>query len=284
MPAENHTVNPSFNITTVNASALPTHLFINAGRQGISFVELEKESNTFISVIVYHFAKQLSDADIATALNNIFATGFFLQKSFSKADITWCFNESILMPPEFFEKNTAGKMLDMVYGDTVDGIIKNQLILKNNLYNCYKIPAAIENNIIIKFPHIHQNHQAGLLIDFEAANKDLLYCNFYTDSLTVLLRKNGQLQVIQNFEFTTPEDAVYHLLNVCRSFEVDATQNIVTASGMIDATSNLYNELYKYFAAVSFSTLPGEFNYSEDIKNYPIHYFSHLFATAACVL
>ena len=284
MPAENHTVNPSFNITTVNASALPTHLFINAGRQGISFVELEKESNTFISVIVYHFAKQPSGEGIAAELNNIFATTFFLQKNFRKVDIIWCFNESILVPSEFFEKNVANEMLDMVYGDAVNGVIKNQLILKHNVYNTYKIPAVIENNIIIKFPHLHQSHQAALLIDFDAEEKDLLYCKFYTDSLTVLLRKNGQLQVIQNFEFTTPEDAVYHLLNVCQSFETDATQTSLTVSGMIDGTSNLYNELYKYFTAINFSSMPDSFNYTDEIKNYPAHYFSHLFATAACVL
>lgn len=284
MPAENQTVNPTFSITSVNAAALPTHLFINAGRQGISFVELEKESNTFISVIVYHFTKQLSCEEIAATVNNIFATDFFLQKSFNRADITWSFNESILVPSEFFEKNTAAEMLNMVYGDAGDESIKNQLVLKYNLYNSYRVAAVIENTIINKFPHIHQSHQAALLIDFDAADKDLLYCNFYTDSLTVLLRKNGQLQLIQNFEFTTPEDAVYHLLNVCQSFEVDATQVTLTASGMIDVTSNLYNELYKYFAAVSFTALPGNFNYAEDINNYPAHYFSHLFATAACVL
>lgn len=284
MPAENQTVNPTFNITSVNTAALPTHLFINAGRQGISFVELEKESNTFISVIVYHFTKQLSCEEIAATVNNIFATDFFLQKNFNRADITWCFNESILVPSEFFEKNAAAEMLNMVYGDADDRSIKNQLVLKYNLYNSYRVAAVIENTIINKFPHIHQNHQAALLIDFDAADKDLLYCNFYTDSLTVLLRKNGQLQVIQNFEFTTPEDAVYYLLNVCQSFEVDATQITLTASGMIDATSNLYNELYKYFAAVSFTALPGNFNYAADINNYPAHYFSHLFATAACVL
>ena len=284
MPAENQTVNPTFNITTANAPSLSTHLFINAGRQGVSFAELEKESNTFISVIVYHFAKQLCNADIETALTNIFAAKFFLQKNFSKVDVTWCCNESILVPQGYFDKNRAKEMLDLVYGDAVEGNIKTELILKHNLYGVYKIPAAIENKITAKFPNCCQTHQSAVLIDLYNGNKDFFYCTFYADILTVLLRKKGQLQVIQNFEFATPEDAVYHLLNVCRSFKVDAAQTSLTVSGMIDATSNLYNELHKYFAAVNFSSLPDNFKYAEDIKNYPPHYFSHLFATAACVL
>jgi hypothetical protein len=99
-----------------------------------------------------------------------------------------------------------------------------------------------------------------------------------------VLRKNGQLQVIQNFEFNTPEDAIYHLLNICQSFETDATQTILTVSGMVDADSNLYNELHKYFLQINFADLPDNFKYTEEIKNYPVHYFSHLFATAICVL
>jgi preprotein translocase subunit SecA len=92
------------------------------------------------------------------------------------------------------------------------------------------------------------------------------------------------LQVIKNFEFSTPDDAVYHLLNICQSFEVDATKTGLIISGMVDANSNLYNELYKYFLKIDFTTLPENFNYTEEIKNSPAHYFSHLFATAACVL
>ncbi len=284
MPAENQPVNATFNISTENSTTAPTHLFINLGSQGISFVELDRESNTFISVMIYHFGKHFSTAAIAAAINNMLTAENFLQQNFAKVEITWCVNESILVPQEYFDKSTTKEMLDLVYGDATEGIIKTGLILKHNLYGVHKIPAALENSITAKFPNCYQTHQSSLLIDFSAGNKDFFYCNFYTDSLTVLLRKSGNLQLIQNFEFATPEDVVYHLVNVCRSFEVDATQISLTVSGMIDATSNLYNELYKYFAVVGFSALPDNFNYAQEIKNYPAHYFSHLFATAACVL
>jgi hypothetical protein len=102
--------------------------------------------------------------------------------------------------------------------------------------------------------------------------------------MTVLLRKQGQLQLIQNFEFNTPEDVAYHVLNVCKNFEVDASATVVTVSGMIDANSNLYNGLYKYVASVKFYELPGNHNYAAAIKEHPAHYFSHLFALASCVL
>ena len=55
-------------------------------------------------------------------------------------------------------------------------------------------------------------------------------------------------------------------------------------SGMIDVDSSLYSELFKYFLNMEFAILPGNFNYADAIKEQPAHYFSHLFATALCVL
>jgi hypothetical protein len=91
------------------------------------------------------------------------------------------------------------------------------------------------------------------------------------------------LQVIQNFQYKVPEDAAYHLLNVCERFEVKANDTVLHLNGMIDPDSNLYNELYKYFLQTAFGTLPEIFTYNEEIKKYPEHYFSHLFELAACV-
>ena len=284
MPAENHTVNATFNIITANSSGTPAHLFINAGMQGISFTEWDKESNTFSGVLVYHFSKQLSKNEIAAEIETILNHEETLQKTFAKVRVIWCFNESILVPNEYFDKATRNEMLALVYGDDTKGVVKDELVLKHQLHNVFSVSAAIENSITKKFPYCLQTHQSSLLVDINANEKDILYGHFYTDSFTVLLRKQGQLQVIQNFEFGTPEDALYHLLNVCQRFEVDAAATVLTACGMIEGGSNLYNELHKYFAAIQLYALPENFNYAAAIQEYPAHYFSHLFATASCVL
>jgi hypothetical protein len=129
-----------------------------------------------------------------------------------------------------------------------------------------------------------QSHQNSLIINFEKNSKDLLYCNFNPHNFIVFLKKDGQLQVIQNFEFDIATDAVFHLLNICQSFDVNTGQIALWVSGTVDTDSVLYNELYKYFLNITFLNLPANFNYAGQIKNYPEHYFSHLFALAACVL
>ena len=284
MPAENHTVNPSFNITTENTPLNKPNLFISAGKQGISFIQLDTDSNTFISVLVYHFAKNLTATAIAEQVNKIVSGENLSQQHFKKIFVTWCFDENVFVPQEYFDAGNSKEMLVLVHGDLMQGAVQNELVATHNLHTVYKIPAAVKNIFNIAFPFCIQNHQSSLLINFEKNNKDLLYCNFYPEHLTVLLRKNGQLQIIQQFEYASPEDAVYHLLNVCQSFETDAAKTILTVSGMIDTDSNLYSELYKYFQSVNCADLSASFNYAEEIKDHPAHYFSHLFATASCVL
>ena len=283
MPAENQAVNPSFNITTNTTVAGKPVLLIQVGRQGISFTQLDSDSNTFIAVQVYHFAKHTSDTDIADAINDILKAGDLEQQHFKKIFVTWCFDENVLVPHEYFEGNDIAAMLDLVYGDATQATVLHEPVLAHDLHSVYRIPVAVKNIFNHWFPFCIQNHQAALMINLGKGNKNLLYCNFYPGLLTVLLRKNGQLQLIQNFEFTTPEDVVYHLLNICRSFETPADINLMV-SGMIDANSSLHTELYKYFLNIEFTTLPGNFNYADAIKDQPAHYFSHLFATALCVL
>ncbi|MGG9962571.1 DUF3822 family protein [Ferruginibacter sp. SUN106] len=283
MPAENHTVNPSFNIKSTAIPAGKPVLLVQAGKQGISFAQLDSDSNTFTSVQVYHFAKQLSDAAIAEEINNLLSVEELHQQHFKKIFVTWCFDENILVPFEYFDQGHTSDMLQLVYGDAAQAAIQHELVLAHNLHTVYRIPVVIKNVFTHWLPFSIQNHQSSLLINIEKVHTNLLYCNFYPTSLTVMLRKNSHLQVIQNFEFNAPEDVAYHLLNVCRSFET-AIQTTVLLSGMIDADSNLYNELHKYFLNIEFATLPGNFNYADEIQEQPAHYFSHLFATALCVL
>jgi len=227
LPAENQAVNPSFNITTNTAVAGKPVLLIQVGKQGISFTQLDSDSNTFIAVQVYHFAKFASDNDIADTINDILRAGDFDQQHFKKIFVTWCFDENILVPHEYFEGNDITAMLDLVYGDAAQATVLHEPVLAYSLHSVYRIPVAVKNIFNHWFPFCIQNHQAALMINLGKGNKNLLYCNFYPGLLTVLLRKNGQLQLIQNFEFTTPEDAVYHLLNICRSFETTAEINLI---------------------------------------------------------
>jgi hypothetical protein len=123
-------------------------------------------------------------------------------------------------------------------------------------------------------------HQYSILIKKLPGSGNELNVIFYPNKIVAVLSKGGRLQIAQTFKFQTPEDVVYHLLNVCHQF--DAMQVNVELSGMIEKDSNMFKEVSKYFLT-TFTGLPPAFNYPEEIMEKPSHYFSHLFSIALCV-
>lgn len=275
-------MNSSFDILTPGTNSLQSSLLIEISGQGISYIAINGD-NTCIALSVYHFAAGTTNDQVANHLKDIVAAQPFLQQPFKKISFSYAFAESVLVPHQFMNVSANKDMLELVYGDTSENIIRSDFMYKHNLHNVYRVPKQIDSVIAHLFSKANHCHLYSLLPNVIKATGNHLYCIFSTTQITVQLLKEGRLQVIQNFQYKVPEDVAYHLLNVCQRFEVDVNDTVVHLNGMIDADSNLYNELYKYFLQPEFGTLPELFNYNEEIKKYPAHYFSHLFELAACV-
>ena len=276
-------MNPSFNIQTSGIYTESAELFIEAGPMGISLVVMNT-GKCFQAVETYSFSNKLNEAQLTETMQDILKSNPWLQKSFAKTHIAWSFPESILLPPGLVNHESNTDMLNLVYGDAKKTVMKSDFLYKHNLHNVYRVPEAIERSFSSKFPGADQSHQYSLLVNRHMnRDADELFVVFYTNSLTLMLCKEAHLQVIQNFVFNSPEDVAYHLLNACKSFELIPGQVNLHVGGMIDEKSNLYATIYKYFLNIEFDKLPDGYAYSDEIKEYPPHFFSHLFESASCV-
>jgi Protein of unknown function (DUF3822) len=276
-------VEPSFNIRTDNANALQKHLFAEAGPQGLSLICADTATNTITDCVVYHFAAGINTAGLREQLTSIFAEEPLLAQSYKKIDLVYAFNEAILTPHEVYNAVTNAAMLSDIFGDAPETVVKTDFIYRQNIHNVYRVPAAINAAVNAATPSANYTHQYSLLADAFMAEGNTLHVVFYTHSLTVLLRKQGNLQLVRHFEYSTPETAAWYLLNVCSCFGLTANEVSLVLHGMIDGKSALYAELYKYFLQIDFATLPQGLKYSIDTAAVPHHYFSHLFAMLLCV-
>ena len=103
---------------------------------------------------------------------------------------------------------------------------------------------------------------------------------FYTRKIIVSLIKDENYQLINSYNYHSPEDVGYILLNLCRQFDI---QNIrLEVSGLLEENSALYKELYKFFTDINFKILSETTVVSEEIAKYPSHYFSYLFEIDSC--
>ena len=275
-------VNPSFNIQATEIDFETAQLFAEAGPTGISLVVLGS-NNCFNAVVTYAFAAGLTDIELAHNLNAICKTEYLLQKQYSKTHIFWSFAESILVPAELMNADRNTNMLNLVFGDAKQGTMRSDFLYKHNLHNVYRLPDTVADIFATALPVATQTHLFSALVNRDIPAGNHLFTIFYSSSLIVVLCKEGKLQVTQHFDYNSADDAVFHLLNVCKGFDVQPDSASLHISGMIDEKSGLYDAIYKYFLNIEFDKLPDGYAYDDEIKNHPPHFFSHLFELASCV-
>jgi Protein of unknown function (DUF3822) len=275
-------LNPTFKIEQSIADPGSACLLLLAGRPGLSILCINKENSTLNWLKVYHFEKNTSDVEIASLAEKIFSEDCLVKK-FSEVKIVWSFEQFIMVPSKFYNTGTSANMLELVYGNVLQGSTQNDFVYGHNVYTIYKVPAIVKKVFIEYFPNSTQSHQASLMIDLEKEKTSLLYAVFYPNYVTVLLRKENRLQIIQQFEFTQPEDVAFYLLNTCSTFSINPADTELVISGMINADSKLYAELFKYFQTIEFGKLPVPFTNAQVLQQYPAPYFSNLFSLASCV-
>lgn len=275
-------MDPKFNIQVAGANTNNNSLFVQLSFSAASFITIG-DGNKITSVVSYDFPSGINELTLVSFLKEIFATNTFLQNDFKKVDVIIAFAMSLLVPYEF-HNNTANKaMFELVYGDRQDNVLKNDLRFQHDLCNIYEVPRLVNSIVSTKFPSATFTHQYSLLPDVIEANGNHLYAIFGEHDVTAMLLKDGKLQLIQNFKYKAPEDVTYYLLGFCENFDVNIHETILHLNGNIEIDSPIYKEIDAYFLQIDFSVLPEAFSYSQEIKQYPLHFFSHLFATALCV-
>ncbi len=274
-------MNPLFQIQPPSIDCSNARLCVEISSHGLSYVIL---SNKIVSALtIYNFNDRPTDQQAAEQIEQIITQQPFLQQNFESVKIVYSYPSSVLLPQEFFYSTDHKAMLELVHGNCNNYTIKSDFIQHYSIHNIYCVPDVINQTITRYFTNAKHKHHFSLLPDLVSGQGNYLYCIFSPGQLKTILKKEGKLQAVQLFAFKTPEDAIYHLLNLCQSFEVNVTNCELLLSGMITENSALYKEIYKYFNQIKFEGLSDQFQYPKEINHYPSHYFSHLFSIAACV-
>jgi len=275
-------VNPSFNIQAPEIDFETAQLFVEAGPMGVSLAILGGD-NCFKALVLYSFAAGQEETLPEQKLKEILGSEKLFQQQYFKTHICWSFPESILVPAALMDADRNLNMLNLVFGDSNPGTVKSDFLYRHDLFNVYRVTPVVVDIFSGYLPLATQMHVFTAMVNRDLPAGDHMFTVFYGNGLTIMLSKAGKLQVVQHFAYNNPDDCVFHLLNVCKGFEMDPGSVTVHINGMIDERSGLYAAIFKYFLNMEFDELPGEFTYDTAITDHPQHFFSHLFALAACV-
>lgn len=274
-------MSPIFNILPTNNVSANTSFFCEVSNESLSYFLYDISNHTVEALTVFHFHKIDPEHNVAGIIKKIFEEQPLLQNNYDNVFISYAFGESILTPDVYHNRNAAQENITLFYGDLNKGIILTDRIEETNMVNVYRVHRDIHEVISGHFPAAQYFHQYSWLIKQLTQVENTMKVIFYQNKIVIVLVKNDKLQIMQTFHYVAAEDVVYHMLNICHQFQAEPVN--IELCGMIEKNSNLFTQIHKYFLRTTFSDIPNRLKYADGIKEYPSHFFSHLFSTALCV-
>ncbi len=232
---------------------------------------------------VYELEKNIPAIEYARECKKIVEDESIFHQSFANVQVCYNFNISTLVPKAFFVEAEKENMLDLMFGKDASTYCFYEDVLDNDMKIVYRVSSKIYETVNKMFPRNKFSHASSMQMQANKLVGDRLDCIVYHNSIKLLLCKDSKLQIVQYFDYETPIDVSYHLLNVCERFAVSPSIVKLILSGMIDVESNLYDDIHKYFLRIQLATLPVDTIFSEDMKVHPAHFYHNLTALALCV-
>ena len=272
---------PVFEIAPTSVNPDASILVCEVSNEGFSYVIKDEAENSFSGLAVYHFEKATPPVGYPIALQILFHQVELLSENFKRTIVNYSFPQSVLVPSSLYDTQQSSDILNLVHGDLDNNDkILTDFIPQQSLYNIYRVPAAIYDLVQSQFPNASGSHQYSVLRKQPVPRENQLYVIFYTEKIVASVFKEGRHELVNTFNYLTAADVTYTLLNICRQLELNNV--VLHINGLLEQNSLLYKDIEKYFSAVELDVYEASKNYHEEIKKFPSHFFSHLFAIDSC--
>lgn len=251
---------------------------MEAGDEDISFLIYSDSPFKMEGLYIINLEKNIFPTDYVNEVTGFIAQNRFLSMAvFSSIKVFYNFSTSTLVPLEYFKEELKEEMMSQMFVPDKMKSCFSESCKYAEIKNIYSIPTFVHNKLKESFPLGKFAHSTSYQLS--KTSETILECIVYNASIKIIFYKEGQLQLVQYFDYTTATDVCYHLLNVAERFEVAAATIQLILSGMIDVNSTLYQEVYKYFLHVKFTTCK-DVAVAEGFEGLPSHFYNHLTALA----
>lgn len=207
-----------------------------------------------------------------------------LHQPFSQVAIAYYFDEAVMVPARVHHSDMDNLYLKMTIAPKTDAVVHSDFLADLGIYCLYYVPVSINNIVSRTFLTGKYWHMGSLhLKNRETGYPFTMLVDFKANTFSVILLKDGQLQLCQLYHYSTPEDILYILLKICRQFTISQNDLKITLSGFLEKDSMLYREIFKYFRHIEFADTIAMLKCADDFSSLPGYYFDSMAKLAACV-
>lgn len=281
-------IRPAFHIQAQDGagfSSASTSLVIEIHERQLSFAWINKIERELIQLSQYHLNADSTENDLVSVLQELIDGDLSLQEQVMETTVIYNFGEASLVPEKYYSIEICKPVVELSAGNVNKGLVLSEKIKGSDIYSVYRIPKSTHGLLQRKFSAGKYWHCYSLLLsEANPGNADpLLKLYFYPDKFILTAFRNQQILLAQRFAYQVPEDVSYHLLSVCRQFDIEPGSAQLLLTGLIDRDSALHGEIERYFLHIDIDTLGTSAWKNQPQHDYPPHYFSPLLQMALCV-
>jgi hypothetical protein len=257
-------------------------LVVEVGRNHLACMVRSSGDVHITAFELYTFSEE-DTTDFDGLIANVVNSSGILNKTFTGTNI-YINNEcAVLVPLSKFSKDIANDYMRLAFGEDASSIaFYDQVKFGTGVMNVYRVPQHWIDVLAKNLSNAVVKHSYSKILDTIAAGtitNEAIYAQFYSSYIIVCCYKDGLLSLVQSYEYQSPEDVLYDLLNISRQLSFTGTDLTLHVSGMIDLKSTLYDELRKYFENVEVDVMD-ESLLAVDVHEHPAHYFTPFFKLA----
>lgn len=260
-----------------DAEAVQKGLLVIAGLKYCSFAILNNVTNELLE-----FGYYIMPGEQET-INALFDLHPELKEPFFYSVVAYDIPKMQFIPSEYYQYEDAKLHLETIYGFEKDEMIISEQLPEKKMFGIYRLPPGLHDELRKNLPGGKFWHLNSVQMKSNSFTEDVISIDFKPDDFSIIVFKAGKLQLTNTIPYTTPEDVVYHLLNICQQLLLPQQTTQIILSGLIEKDSAIYRELYKYFIRLEFASLGDKFKIGEVFKEHPEQYFTTISKLSQCV-
>ncbi|MBA4168179.1 MAG: DUF3822 family protein [Chitinophagaceae bacterium] len=282
-------IQPAFNIGNTDTTPLSGNadLLIEVSAQSLNYILYEKDPHALLLLRQYRLYTT-GDRSSRDLIDEVIEEDPLIQQHLGNALVVYNFPEANIVPAELYKKEINSSITRLMHGDRNHEFVFGEQIRDLGMHNVYSVPQDIHSLLKEKFKGSRYWHIYTLLLlapgSLQIEKNNIIKTVFYHDKFIAAFYSSEKLQLIQTFNYQTPEDVAYYLLLICKQFDIPQQQMVLSVSGLIDSQSALYSELVKYFPEVYEEEIPQGIEVNGLLGEFPAHYFSPLLKMSLCGL
>lgn len=257
------------------SSHINSKLIVEVSNQHIAIIEKNAQSTQAFE----YYEINATPTEWERIFNVIKNLSKILSKTYSDTTVYINNSETLIVPAKKYNRESTETYLTAIYGDNNQVITNADLVnIEDNPVTVYRCAASLNHTIKNHFVSFtYKNIYTKILENLfgkERMLMEMIKVQFYQKTMLVVVIYDNKLMLIQTYNYSSPEDIIYYLLNIVQEFNLSVKSTPVEVSGLIDVSSRHFELLENIFGRLSLEVIANDHLFTEHFNGNQAHWYT----------